>query len=305
MKSNFNRRKANEKKDNNVNRKIYLDNLSSAERNRIYSNITKDAYMKLLKENGEEKIIYIFEYMLSQDYILKITGEQNKNDKRLIKEVKTAVNYTVKNIILNYVEEKIEDAVEEGIKHGKTKKEIISTIQNSKDFMKLLEAEDKSNEFFRTLIEQIKKSIDKQVDILEEEEEKDKRVSPESKQEEKNRLQKDKKRLQEDKEFMQAVSKYTDDYKFLAESRPVYISQNGNMYPNVEKRRFKNVDQYFRFVALQEKLQNNMTDKDGDEVKAINRLLNKKVDDIERKILENRKNKILIKRKYNQEGPEI
>lgn len=304
MKSNFNRRKANEKKDNNVNRKIYLDNLSSAERNRIYSNITKDAYMKLLKANGEEKIIYIFEYMLSQDYILKITGEQNKNDKRLIKEVKTAVNYTVKNIILNYVEEKIEEAVKEGIKSGKTKKEIISTIQNSKDFMNLLDAENKSNEFYRTLIEQIKKSIDKQADILEEEEE-DKKLSSKSKQEEKNRLQKDKKRLQEDKEFMQAVSKYTDDYKFLAESRPVYISQNGNTYPNVEKRRFKNVDQYFRFVALQEKLQNNMTDKDGDEVKAINRLLNKKVDDIERKILENRKNKILIKRKYNQEGPEI
>ena len=362
MKSNFGKkRNAKDENDNDENKKIYLDGLSAAERNKIYSKITKEAYANLIKSNGEEKILQVFEYMLSDDFVIRLTGGEKQKNKRLIKEVKTAVNYTVKRMLYDYVEQQMVEMVETRIKSGKSKKEIISEIQNSEDYKDLLKFEDKSNEFYKTVIEQIKKSVESQVDIIEEKAQKEKvkeeikkekdgnkeEVNNEAKEDAKeevakkdakeevakkdakeeaakkdakeevtkeevakgkirNRKEEERNKKEvEDEKFLEEVAKYTDGYKFLASSRFIYIAQNGNMYLDTDGKKFKNVDRYYRFMEIQDKLHEIMTSQTVDEMKAINILLKGEVSDVERKILSERKNMMLNEKKCDQEELEI
>ena len=87
-----------------------------------------------------------------------------------------------------------------------------------------------------------------------------------------------------DETYFGQVEKFTDGFKFLRENSEIYTASKGR-----RKVKFTDLKSFDRFIDLRSKLQRI----DGSEEQAIRRLLrNKKIDDIDKRILQARKNVI-------------
>ena len=263
------------------NRQVTLCSLPLAERVKKFSTIVKQSFERLVKDNGEENVIAIWAYLMSDEFIMRFISDGHKNNKKIIKDTKEAININVKNIIMEYIDKHIDDLVNEGLSEGLSRKDMVYKIQNSVFAKSTFGKEKITDPLEMTISRHLKKNIERQLELIEQEKEIDRK---------------------KDIEFIKTVSEYTNNYSFLAIPQFIYISENGYFNQDERKRKFKNTKDYFRFLNIQSKVQERTEYCNGDEKRAIQDLLNNGQDEVVSTILKNRLDR--INKTLNLESPE-